>query len=162
MYNRIDGDGLLYLLQLLWSDISSKADDSSLSAVAKSGSYNDLINTPDIPVISTSISGDSTNATAASSLAVYNFVTEAIKDLTGFHAEIVQELPAEGKANVLYLVPKTTSSSQDVYDEYLWVNGAFENVGTTSIDLSGYVQKSEMHALTNEEILNIYNEVKGV
>ena len=54
------------------------------------------------------------------------------------------------------------TSSQDVYDEYLWVNGAFENVGTTSIDLSGYVQKSEMHALTNEEILNIYNEVKGV
>ena len=59
-------------------------------------------------------------------------------------------------------MPKTTSSSQDVYDEYLWVNGAFENVGSTSIDLSGYVQKSEMHALTNEEILNIYNEVKGV
>lgn len=162
MYNRIDGDGLLYLLQLLWSDISSRTEDSTLASIAKSGSYDDLINKPDIPNISTSISSDSTNTTAASSLAVYKFVTEAVKNLTGFHAEIVESLPENGEYNILYLVPKSGTSEQDIYDEYIWISNSFEHIGTTAVDLSDYVQKTEMHALTNEEILNIYNEVKGV
>lgn len=162
MYNRIDNDGLLYLLQLLWKDISDRPLTTSLAAVATSGSYTDLTNKPDIPVISTDISSNSLHTTSASSLAVYNFVMDAVKGITGFHAEIVSVLPSIGESNVLYLVPAADFETSQSYDEYLWVSNRFELVGSTSVDLSGYVQKTEMHALTNEEILTIYNEVKGV
>ena len=162
MYNRIDGDGLLYLLQLVWADISARPELSSLATVATSGSYTDLLNKPEIPSISTSITSASDNTTAAGTLAVYNFVMDAVKNLTGFHAEMLDSLPETGDSNVLYLVPKSTSAEQNVYDEYLWINGAFELVGTTAMDLSGYVQSSEIHALTNSEILEIYNNAKGV
>ena len=50
-------------------------------------------------------------------------------------------------------------TSGDGYDEYLYINGAWERVGSTDIDLSGYVLASEMHAITNTEITEIVNQV---
>ena len=109
--------------------------------------------------IDSTITADSTNANAAGTKAVYDFVTKAIADVSGFHAEIVSELPETGKTNILYLVAKTEAASGDGYDEYLYINGAWERVGSTDIDLSGYVKASEMHAITNTEITAIVNQV---
>ena len=135
-YTRLDDNGLLFLLQ----QIKAKIDASAVT-------------------IDTTISADSTNANVPGSKAVYDFVTNAIAGISGFHAEIVAELPATGKTNILYLVAKTSAASGDGYDEYLYINGAFERVGSTDIDLSGYVQASEMHAITNTEITDIVNQV---
>ena len=135
-YTRLDDNGLLFLLQQL----KTKIDASAVT-------------------IDSTITADSTNANAAGTKAVYDFVTKAIADVSGFHAEIVSELPETGKTNILYLVAKTEAASGDGYDEYLYINGAWERVGSTNIDLSGYVQASEMHAITNTEITNIVNQV---
>jgi hypothetical protein len=51
---------------------------------------------------------------------------------------IVSELPATGEPNRLYLVTKTGGTSGDLFDEYVWENGAWERVGSASVDLSGY------------------------
>ena len=48
---------------------------------------------------------------------------------------------AEGAEKFIYMVPKTGSDADDVYDEYMVLNGAVEHVGNTKVDLSGYVQK---------------------
>ena len=135
-YTRLDDNGLLFLLQQL----KTKIDASAVT-------------------IDSTITADSTNANAAGTKAVYDFVTKAIADVSGFHAEIVSELPETGKTNILYLVAKTEAASGDGYDEYLYINGAWERVGSTDIDLSGYVQASEMHAITNTEISDIVNQV---
>ena len=135
-YTRLDDNGLLFLLQQL----KTKIDASVIT-------------------IDTTISADSTNANVPGSKAVYDFVTKAIADVSGFHAEIVSELPETGKTNILYLVAKTSAASGDGYDEYLYINGAWERVGSTDIDFSGYVQASEMHAITNTEISDIINQV---
>ena len=135
-YTRLDDNGLLFLLQQL----KTKIDASAVT-------------------IDSTITADSTNANAAGSKAVYDFVTAAIAGITGFHAEIVSELPATGKANTLYLVAKASAAGGDGYDEYLYINNAWERVGSTDIDLSGYVQASEMHAITNTEITAIVNQV---
>lgn len=135
-YTRLDDNGLLFLLQRL----KTKIDASAVT-------------------IDSTITADSTNANAAGTKAVYDFVTKAIADVSGFHAEIVSELPTTGKTNILYLVAKTSAASGDGYDEYLYINGAWERVGSTDIDLSGYVQASEMHAITNTEITAIVNQV---
>ena len=139
-YTRLDDNGLLFLLQQIKAKIDAMIDAMAVT-------------------IDSTITADSTNANAAGSKAVYDFVTKAIADVSGFHAEIVSELPETGKTNILYLVAKTEAASGDGYDEYLYINGAWERVGSTDIDLSGYVQASEMHAITNTEITEIVNQV---
>ena len=133
-YSRLDDNGLLFLLQQL----KAKMDAMAVT-------------------IDGTVTSDGTNA--VSGKAVYDYVTAAIADITGFHAEIVTELPAVGQTNILYLVAKTEAASGNGYDEYLYINGAWERVGSTDIDLSGYVQASEMHAITNTEITAIVNQV---
>ena len=51
------------------------------------------------------------------------------------------DLAADDADQYLYMVPKTGSDADDVYDEYMVLNGAVEHVGNTKVDLSGYVQK---------------------
>ena len=133
-YSRLDDNGLLFLLQQL----KAKMDAMAVT-------------------IDGTVTADGANA--VNGKAVYDFVTAAIADITGFHAEIVTELPAVGQTNILYLVAKSAAASGDGYDEYLYINGAWERVGSTDIDLSGYVQASEMHAITNTEITAIVNQV---
>ena len=133
-YSRLDDNGLLFLLQQL----KAKMDAMAVT-------------------IDGTVTADGANA--VSGKAVYDYVTAAIADITGFHAEIVSELPETGKTNILYLVAKSEAASGDGYDEYLYINGAWERVGSTDIDLSGYVQASEMHAITNTEITAIVNQV---
>lgn len=135
-YSRLDDNGLLFLLQQL----KAKIDASAVT-------------------VDSTISASSTNDNAAGSKAVYDFVTSAIAGITGFHAEIVSALPSTGETNILYLVAKSTAASGNGYDEYLYINGAWELIGSTDIDLSGYVQASEMHAITNTEISDIVNQV---
>lgn len=160
-YNRLDDNGLLFLLQLLWKDISDRALSSGLSTVATSGSYNDLTDKPNIPEVVNTISSESESTKAASALAVYNFVIDAIKNVSNFNAEIVSVLPETGSTNVMYLVPKATSGDANVYDEYLYINNTWELIGTTGVDLMGYIKDTDMHALTNSEITEIYNNAKS-
>ena len=133
-YTRLDDNGLLFLLQ----QIKVKMDAMAVT-------------------VDTTVTADGSNA--VSGKAVYDFVTNAIAGISGFHAEIVSELPASGQSNILYLLAKSSAASGDGYDEYLYINGAWELIGSTDIDLSGYVQASEMHAITNTEITAIVNQV---
>lgn len=133
-YTRLDDNGLLFLLQ----QIKVKMDAMAVT-------------------IDSTVTADGINA--VNGKAVYDFVTAAIAGITGFHAEIVSVLPSTGETNILYLVAKSTAASGNGYDEYLYINGAWELIGSTDIDLSGYVQASEMHAITNTEITDIVNQV---
>lgn len=133
-YTRLDDNGLLFLLQ----QIKVKMDAMAVT-------------------VDNTVTADGGNAVTGK--AVFDFVTNAISGISGFHAEIVSELPASGQSNILYLLAKSSAASGDGYDEYLYINGAWELIGSTDIDLSGYVQASEMHAITNTEITAIVNQV---
>ena len=135
-YIRLDDNGLLFLLQQL----KNKMDEGRTA-------------------IDTAINASSTNDHAAGTKAVYDFVTAAIAGVSTFRAEIVDSLPSAGASNILYLVPKTSVVDANIYDEYLYIGGAWELIGSTGIDLSGYVKSSEMHALTNSEITAIIDQV---
>lgn len=78
-------------------------------------------------------------------------VFDAIKDLTGFHFEIVSALPATGQPNIIYLVLKASGPSGNVYTEYAWINNAWEQLGDTQITLE---------YLTNAEIDTIWNSAE--
>ena len=75
---------------------------------------------------------------------VSNMIASAIGNINSFDMAVVQTLPAENISNhTIYLVPKT-GETNDVYDEYIYVNDAWEMIGNTQIDLSNYALKSEI------------------
>ncbi|MBU5669671.1 hypothetical protein KQI68_07430 [Peptoniphilus sp. MSJ-1] len=87
-------------------------------------------------------------------------VKEALATIGSFKTEVVAELPATetAKENTLYLVNSNTGDT-NIYKEYLFVNGKFELIGDTAvdIDLSSYLRKDEITAFSAEEIRTILN-----
>lgn len=128
---------------------------ADMKTVAFTGTYSDLTGTPTIPSVPTKVSAFTNDA---------GYITKAVSDLENYYKksetytqteittliqqarsatfQIVQTLPSTGEANVIYLLPKSGTAG-DVYDEYLWLSGAWEKIGTTEIDLSDYYTKSQ-------------------
>lgn len=70
----------------------------------------------------------------------------------GMKYEVVEELPATGEAGTVYLVPKQSAGTGDVYDEYIYVDGSFEHIGSTEIDLSNYYTKTQADDLLDDKV----------
>lgn len=89
---------------------------TGLSNVATSGSYNDLLNKPDL----------NTYAKVSTLNANYYNKTEIDALITGgegagfLKMEFVDKLPLEGKANTFYFVKSEFPQEQNSYDEYVW------------------------------------------
>lgn len=82
---------------------------------------------------------------------VSSAISSAIAGVTQFDYSIVASLPATGVKGTIYLV-SNSGTGTNVYDEYLWINNAWEKLGTTNVDLSGYVKEENLVAITNAEI----------
>ena len=80
-------------------------------------------------------------------------INQALSGITGIDFQIVSALPATGKAGTFYLIAHK-HDDRDIYDEYVWLpaSNKFELIGNTDIDLSGYLKKTDMVAITNAEI----------
>lgn len=59
----------------------------------------------------------------------------------------------------IYMVPKTTAGTNDVYDEYMVIDGALEHVGTTAVDMSGFISTSDI--ASDEEVTTALNAIFG-
>lgn len=62
----------------------------------------------------------------------------------GFNVVVVETLPSEGEERTVYLVPKVDTEIQDIYDEYIYINDAWERIGNTAIDLSDKVSSDSV------------------
>lgn len=156
----LDSNGLLYLWQKLKVEFAKYAVAGDIPT-----KVSDLTNDSEFQTatqVNTAITGKGyqTSAQVESAITgkgyqtetqVNNLITAAIADIQGITFEIVQTLPATGEAGTIYLVSHS-GSAPDVYDEYIYVNNGWEKLGTTDIDLSGYVQDSDLVAITNAEI----------
>jgi len=60
--------------------------------------------------------------------------------------EIVSELPEPGDAaeNVIYMMPAGDGGEDDIFDEYLFIGGAAEKIGSTRVDLTGYLTVNDL------------------
>lgn len=74
---------------------------------------------------------------------VSSAIASAVGEITSFEYEVVQTLPVTGEAGKIYLVANS-GTAPNIYDEYIWVNNAFEKIGTTEMDLSNYYTKTEV------------------
>ena len=86
--------------------------------------------------------------------------------------KVVSELPEVGEEHKIYLVVSTEQEEQNLYNEYAYVNGAWEMLGTykATIDLEPYVKKEELATINNLslsdggniEILGMYDYYKKI
>jgi hypothetical protein len=61
------------------------------------------------------------------------------------HREIVESLPTTDiDPNTIYMVLSGTSATENVYNEYMYVNNAWELIGTSATDLTNYYTKGEI------------------
>ena len=71
-------------------------------------------------------------------------LTEEISKITSFEIKIVNTLPSSGEKGTIYFVPSSDPDQQNVYEEYIWINNAWELIGSTKIDLSEYYNQYEV------------------
>lgn len=91
-----------------------------------------------IPVVPSTVSSFTNDADYQSGTQVTTAINAAIAGISGISFEIVQTLPATGDAGTIYLVPAGQSVTGDIYEEWIYLNSAWEKLGTTAVDLTGY------------------------
>lgn len=154
----VNGDRVAELWLEIQSALGQKADQAQLSGYA----------TPDAvaQAIVSALTNYATNATVQSAIttALKNYMTasetsDAIAAAVAESAHVtftsVDRLPPTGQANTIYLVPGGEAEAGNLREEYMWLNGAWEQLGTTQTDLSGYWSKEELHPMTAEELQEI-------
>lgn len=129
---------------------------------------NKTIDVP-VPVISNDINADKAMTTkTASAKAVYDYVTAAIAGVSGgltFKILVDGEYDAstriptlEGDSGYIYLVP-ISGGSNNAYKEYIYIENKFECIGTTEVDLSGYMKTTDIVEFSTDEINAIWTSV---
>lgn len=99
------------------------ADGVSITSVTQTGVQGGTL------VTITLSNGQSTSFT------VYNGIN------TNF--QVVDELPTENiSTSTIYLILSDVQSEDNIYDEYIYVNGNWEHIGSTAVDLHDYVTKT--------------------
>ena len=80
------------------------------------------------------------NSTYATKTELENSLRGAVTGL--LKRSIVQSLPVSDIDDyTIYMVPKI-GSTNNVYDEYLYVNNGWEHIGDTAVDLTNYATTS--------------------
>lgn len=77
-------------------------------------------------------------------------IQQMIEKASSLKKEVVTSLPTTGKDDVIYLVKDNKGKDNNNYLEYLWLNGKYELIGSTQVDLSGYATKSDLDKKQNK------------
>lgn len=80
-------------------------------------------------------------------------IATAVANSEHLKRDIVEALPEVASADVhtIYMVAKTDGEGNQMYDEYMLVNGAFEKVGDTKVDLAPYAKTEDVNSAINAE-----------
>lgn len=81
-------------------------------------------------------------------------ISTAVANADHLKREIVEVLPEveEADENTIYMVGTGTGSEDSVYEEYMIINGGFEKVGSSEVDLTNYALKSYVDSAKTEAI----------
>ena len=83
-----------------------------------------------------------------------------ISSIPKFSIEVVEVLPtADISDTTVYLVKTSETETGNLYTEYIHANGAWEKLGTQTVDLSDYYQKEETQELLAEKAEKVHSHV---
>ena len=89
-----------------------------------------------------------TGTTAKTIAGAINELKNLVDLLPQFAIEVVQTLPVSDiSTTTIYLVPASDPEQGNYYEEYIYVNNAWELVGTTAVDLTGYYTSAQVDTL---------------
>ena len=91
----------------------------------------------------------STDADKALSANQGKRLKDLIDSLANIQISVVDQRPEQGQSNIIYLVKKE-GDEYDTHDEYVYVEGTWELIGTTDIDLSDYYTKGEINSKVSD------------
>lgn len=117
----------------------------------------------DVTDLQTALDGKANNATTLEGYGITDAYTKSATDSAIAAAvaaaphlkrTIVEQLPDTGEAdeNTIYMVGTGAGSEDSAYEEYMLINGAFERIGTSDVDLTNYAQKIYVDTAKQEAI----------
>ena len=93
------------------------------------------------------------STTAKNVIGSINEVYNVASTIPTFAVVVVQSLPVSDiSTTTIYMVPSSDPTQTNAYDEYIYVNNAWEFVGSTQVDLSNYYTKSQTDTLLNGKV----------
>lgn len=141
------------------TQLNSKADSSSLSTVATSGSYSDLTNKPtklsdftNDGIFITNAVNDLVNYYTKSETYTKSQIDNLVSIIPKFDVEVVNQLPTTDiSETTIYLVPSSSETS-GMYKEYIYVNNNWELLGTQTFDITDYYTKTQIDSLLGDKV----------
>lgn len=147
-----------------WNQIAASTG-TKIAEITINGTKIDVY-VPASAVITVDTAMSDTSENAVQNKVIKGYVDSAIASVTSIEFRVVQTLPQEGENGVIYLVPNGGSGT-NVKDEYVWIPGtggnpgSWEKIGSTDVDLSGYVQTSDLVEVSTSDIDTMFNTVFG-
>lgn len=141
MAKYLDENGLLYFWQKIKGTFATSADiPTDNSTLANGANYQ----------TGQQVESAITAKGYQTSEQVQSAINAALNGITGIDFQVVESLPSTGTTGTIYLVAKSTSGTNNIYTEWIYVNSKWEQLGDTQVDLSGYLQTSS--TIANTEI----------
>ena len=155
-WEAVAGSDLLPVIQS-GSKNSGETDQQALARIDSAPLEGDIVFINNVPYIYNGSSWqllvgqdleDRVTALETGLQAVDGKIATAISNANHLTYTVVSALPTVANAveNTVYLVGDSTTQGDNKYEEYLLVNGAFENIGTFGADLSNYVTTTSFNS----------------
>lgn len=145
-----------------WSQVQQTG--TKIATITINGTETDIYVAPGQSItVDTQMSNTSENA--VQNKVIKSYVDDAVASVVGVEFRKVNSLPVTGENGVIYLLPKSgTQPSGNIYEEWIWISSdsSYEKIGETSIDLSGYVQYTDLADITNSDIDTMMYNVYGL
>ena len=95
---------------------------------------------------------------------VNTLIATAIGNAVNLSYSIVSELPQTGQDNVIYLMPNNSEETNNIYDEYIYIKSTskFEKLGSTKLDLTGYLKETDLVPISNQEIDDMFENAEPI
>lgn len=82
-------------------------------------------------------------------------ITQSSTTSGGARFEVQPTRPATGEEGVIYLIPITSGTEEEnEYEEWIWVKGEWERLGTTGVNLSNYATLTDANTYSGDNTFN--------
>lgn len=144
-----DGEGSVAKAK---ADAIATAKGYTDTEVAKKANLEHTHEMSDITGLDTALAGKANSATTLAGYGITDAYTSsqtdtkiaaAVAAAPHLKRTIVEQLPEveEADENTIYMVGTGAGSEDSAYEEYMLINGAFERIGTSDVDLTNYATK---------------------
>ena len=116
-------------------------------------------------ITATALAGLAEQASVYTKTETDTAISTALAGISGVSFQVVSDLPQQGESGIFYLKAITGGKNKNLYEEWVWVNKGtsqspdwdFEQIGTTSVDLTGYLKEEDIEPLTTQDIDDIFS-----